>query len=127
MNALVLDAGALVAVDRDDRRMIARLRAAQRHGIELRTNAMVVSQVWRDPPGRQARLGQLLRAVDVHAVDQHTGREAGVLLARTGTDDPIDATIVLLTETGDRVLTSDPEDITALAAAAQRRVLVVAC
>lgn len=50
--------------------MIARLSAAQRHGIGLRTNAMVVSQVWRDPRGRQARLGQLLRAVDVRAVDE---------------------------------------------------------
>ena len=45
MSALILDAGALVAADRDDRAMMARLRASQRHGLELRTNAMVVAQV----------------------------------------------------------------------------------
>lgn len=53
MSALVLDAGALIAVDRNDRAMLARLRAAERHGLELRTNAMVVAQVWRD--GRAVR------------------------------------------------------------------------
>ena len=65
--------------------------------------------------------------VVIDAVDQHTGREAGVLLGRTGTGDPIDATIVLLAETGDRVLTSDSGDITALAAAAHRTVRLVTC
>ena len=53
MSALVLDAGALVAIDRDDRPMIARLRVAQERGVELRTNAMVVAQVWRDKQGRR--------------------------------------------------------------------------
>ena len=65
MSALILDAGALVAVDRDDRAMMARLRASQQHGLELRTNAMVVAQVWRDRHGRQANMARLLQAVDV--------------------------------------------------------------
>jgi hypothetical protein len=50
MSALVLDAGAFAAVDRGDRAMVARLRAAERSGIELRSNGVVVAQVWRDPP-----------------------------------------------------------------------------
>jgi hypothetical protein len=37
VSALILDAGALVAVDNDDRAMIARLRASQQQGLELRT------------------------------------------------------------------------------------------
>ena len=63
MSALVLDAGALLAVDRNDRAMIARLAAAVRHDLQLRTNAMVVAQVWRDQHGRQAVLARLLRAI----------------------------------------------------------------
>jgi len=51
VSALVLDAGALLAVDRGDRAMIARLQVAQRAGLELRSNAMVVAQVWRDRRG----------------------------------------------------------------------------
>ena len=127
MSALVLDAGALVAIDRGDRAMAARLRAAQQHGLELRSNAMVVAQVWRDRRGRQAGLAQLLRAVDVRAVRPSDGRQAGVLLGITGTSDPVDATVVLLARPGDRILTSDPADLATLAQAAANRVVIVAC
>ena len=127
MSALILDAGALVAVDRDDRAMLARLRAAQQHGLELRSNAMVVAQVWRDPRGRQVSLARLLRAVDVRAVSQADGRDAGALLSETGTNDPIDATVVLLAEPGDRILSSDPGDLARLATAAGNRPLIVPC
>jgi hypothetical protein len=127
VSALVLDAGALVAVDRDDRAMMARLRVAQQHGVELRSNAMVVAQVWRDPQGRQANLARLLRAVDVRAVDHHDGRRAGVLLGLTGTVDAVDATVVLLATPGDRILTSDPGDLTPLAITAANRAVIVAC
>ena len=127
MSALILDAGALVAVDRDDRAMIARLRASQQHGLELRTNAMVVAQVWRDRHGRQANLARLLRAVDVRAVSQRDGREAGALLGDAGTSDPIDATVVLLAAPGDRILTSDAGDVARLAEAARNQAVVITC
>ena len=107
--------------------MVARLRAAQLHGLELRSNAMVVAQVWRDRHGRQVNLARLLRAVDVRAVDHGDGRQAGVLLAAAGTADPIDATVVLLAAPGDRILTSDPADLTRLAAAAGSRPVIVSC
>ena len=125
MSALVLDSGAFVAVDRGDRGMIARLRVALRHGMDLRTHAMVVAQVWRDPSGRQAELSRLLRAVDVRSIDEQLGREAGLLLARTKTSDPIDATVALIARDGDCILTSDVRDLKRLAAATRRRLAVV--
>lgn len=127
MSALVLDAGALVAVDRDDRAMIARLRVAGKAGLELRSNAMVVAQVWRDRLGRQVNLARLLRAVDVRAVRHEDGRAAGVLLAVAGTADAIEATVVLLAAPGDRIVTSDPDDLTRLAAAAANRPAIIPC
>jgi hypothetical protein len=81
VSALVLDAGALLAVDGGDRAMIARLQVAQRARLELRSNAVVVAQVWRDRRGRQVSLARLLQAVDVRAVSPGDGREAGMLLA----------------------------------------------
>ncbi len=93
MSALVLDAGALVAIDSDDRSMIATLRVAQQRRVELRTNAMAVAQVWRDRHGRQANPARLLRAVD-----RPDGRQASVLPGQAGTPDPIDACVVLLAE-----------------------------
>ena len=107
--------------------MLARLRVAQQHGAPLRSNAMVIAQVWRDRQGRQAVLAQLLRAVDVRAVSPQDGRQAGVLLGLTGTSDPVDATVVLLANAGDRILTSDPGDLAPLAEAAANRAVIVAC
>ena len=127
MSALVLDAGALLAVERGHRPMMARLRAAQLHGLDLRTSAIVLGQVWRSGEGRQARLARFLRAVDSRSVDEQMGRRAGVLLARAGTDDPIDATVVLAAENGDRILTSDRTDIERLVAASGVRAVVVVC
>jgi hypothetical protein len=127
MSALVLDAGAFVAVDRGDRAMVARLRVAQREGLELRSTGVVVTQVWRDPAGRQASLARLLKAVDVEPVDERLGRQAGVLLGRAGTEDAVDASVVAVSATGDRIVTSDPGDMSRLVAASERTILVVAC
>jgi hypothetical protein len=127
MSALVLDAGAFIAVDRDDRSMIARLRVAQLHGHELRTSAIVIAQVWRSAGGKQARIAKLLRAVDVRSIDERMGRDAGALLAKARTDDPIDATIVLVARSGDRILTSDPDDIGRLVASSGKQIAIVPC
>jgi hypothetical protein len=127
VSALVLDAGAFVAVDRGDRAMVARLRVAERSGLELRSNGAVVAQVWRDPSGRQVELARLLRSVDVKPVDRRLGQDAGVLSGRAGAGDAVDATVVATSSSGDRIITSDPDDIRALVAASGRRILVVRC
>jgi hypothetical protein len=127
MTALVLDAGAFVAVDRADRAMVARLRVAERSGVELRSNGAVVAQVWRDPTGRQAELARLLRSVDVRPVDQRLGQDAGVLSGRAGKGDAVDATVVAIARAGDRILTGDPGDIRVLVSVAGRRIAVVSC
>jgi hypothetical protein len=127
MSALILDAGAFIAVEQNDRETVLRLRRAQQAGLDLRSNGAVVAQVWRHPDGRQARLARLLKSVDVRAVDDGVGREAGVLLGRAGTRDAIDGSVVVIAASGDRILTSNPDDITRLVAASGRPVLVVRC
>jgi hypothetical protein len=127
VSALVLDAGAFVAVDRGDREIFVRLRRAQQAGLHLRTTGVVIAQVWRDPGGRQANMARLLKSVDVWAVDHRLGREMGVLLGRAGAQDAVDASVVAIATSGDRILTSDPDDIQPLVAAAKRSILVVPC
>jgi hypothetical protein len=105
--------------------MAARLRVAQHAGLELRSTGVVISQVWRDPTGRQANLARLLKSVDVRAIDDRLGRQAGVLLGHAGTSDAVDATVVAVAATGDRILTSDSEDIQPLVAASGRSILVI--
>ncbi|HEX6764847.1 MAG TPA: hypothetical protein VF103_05200, partial [Polyangiaceae bacterium] len=65
---------------------------------------------WRD--GRkQALLASILAGVDVRALAPGDDRRTGELLALAKTDDVIDAHVVLGVEEGDRILTSDPDDI----------------
>ncbi len=125
MSALILDAGALIAIDRRDRELGATLLEARRRGVDLRTSAIVVAQAWRDPTGKQALLAQLLDAVDVRPVDRGLAREAGVLLGRSGGSDAVDAALVLTATAGDAILTSDPDDIARLVAFTGRSVSVV--
>ncbi len=82
MSALILDAGALLSAERGERETVLRLRRAQQEGLALRSSGVVVAQVWRDPGSPQANLARLLQAVEVRAVDERLGREAGELLGR---------------------------------------------
>jgi hypothetical protein len=109
----VLDAGALIAIDRRDRTVGAMLRLLQRDGVPVRTSAAVVAQVWRDGR-RQANLARLLTGVEVAGVDDGAARKMGELLRATGSSDLVDAHVGLLVERDDTVLTSDDADIRGL-------------
>ena len=121
----ILDSGALIALEGDDRRMWRRLKGALQAETPPRTHGGVVAQVWRGGTGRQARLAMALRAVEVVPLDAALGRRAGVVLARSGLTDAIDAALAALADHGDQIITSDPDDLALLAATTNRRVDVV--
>ncbi|HEX8790636.1 MAG TPA: hypothetical protein VF765_06765 [Polyangiaceae bacterium] len=123
MSRLLLDAGALIALDRNDQSMWTRLVRARQDGIPLLTHVGIVGQAWRSP--RQARLAQALRAIKIAPLDASLGRSIGELLGATGSDDVVDASLVLISRAGDRIYTSDPDDLLALAAAAERDVEII--
>lgn len=122
---LVLDAGALIGIDRDDRRVAGLIELGRRAGADLVTVAPVVGQAWRDG-ARQARLARALAMIDVRVVDLDDAKRAGVVRGRAGGADVVDALAVLLALPGDQVLTSDPEDLSRLASANDVDVRVVA-
>ena len=106
----VLDAGALVAVDRRDRMIGAQLRVLQQQGTPIRVSSAVVGQVWRD--GRkQANLARVLAGVGIEALGQDDGRRIGELLAVAAATDVVDAHVALMAAHADLILTSDPGDI----------------
>jgi len=113
----LLDASALVAVERTDRSVVAFLAAERLAGRVALTHGGVVGQVWRSGSGRHAHLARLLAWAQIAALGDGLGRRAGVLLGLTGTSDVIDAALVLLARDGDTILTSDPDDLALLAAA----------
>ena len=122
---LILDAGAFVAIERGDRDLLARLMREQLAGQDPVTHGGIIGQVWRGGRGRQVLLARALSLVRVVPLDSVLGRRAGELLALAGGRDVIDAALVLLSVNGDRVLTSDPDDLRHLAATARRRIEVV--
>ena len=115
---LLLAAGALIAIERDDRDVVALLKTALRAGQPPRTHGGIVGQVWRGGSGRQARLARLLPAIEIAPIDAELGRRAGQLLKASKTADVVDAALVVLASDGDDVLTSDVGDLQVLAVAA---------
>jgi hypothetical protein len=113
VSGLTLDAGALIAFERNDRRAVALVARSLAHGHGLAVPAGVVAQVWRDGR-RQSRLARLLaaREVEVVVLDDHRAREAGQLCGATGTSDVVDASVVLCARARrHRIVTSDPDDL----------------
>lgn len=119
VGGLTFDAGALIAVDRGDERIVALIRTARRSGLGIAVPAGALAQVWRDGR-RQARLAGLLRVrADAPQVVPLDARAAGELCGQTRTTDVIDASVVLCALTrGDQIVTSDPGDLRRLDPAA---------
>jgi hypothetical protein len=122
---LVLDSGALIALERNDRAMWRRFKLAQLAGNVPLTHGGVVGQAWRGRGPRQAQLARALDGIEVRALDDALGRAAGQLLALSARKDVIDAALVLLAADGDWIVSSDIDDLEALAAASGRYVELI--
>ena len=113
MTGVVLDTGALIALERADRTIAVVIAEARSTNATLTVPAGCVAQAWRNP-SRQARLSSFLRLtnVDVVPIDDGEARRIGLLLSATGTTDIVDAHVAICAHRLDRtVLTSDPKDI----------------
>jgi len=109
----VLDTGALIAFERNDRRVLRLVELAVAHGRVLHVPAGVVAQAWRDGR-RQARLATLLGSacLAVRALDADEAKAAGALCGLRRTADVVDASVVLLAKRHRApAVTSDPDDL----------------
>lgn len=108
------DTGALIGADRADRRVGLLHQDALDRGEMPTVPAAVLAQAWRGGP--QAALSRLLRGCEIEEMTEPIARRAGTLCARAGTADIVDATVAVgATSRGDRVVTSDPNDLRHLA------------
>jgi hypothetical protein len=122
--ATILDAGALIAVDRRSDSMAKLLADVAQRGETVRVPTAVVAQVWRDG-ARQARLARALSFMAECGLDNDHARSIGGFLRNSSTSDIVDASVVDLAEDGDTVITSDPDDVAHLANSIGRRVRVL--
>lgn len=117
MSGITFDAGGLIALDRNDRRVVALIARAAERGLRLTIPATALAQAMRNP-ARQARLSRLIRqaGTDLIALDGPDATAVGLLLARTATADVVDAHVVVCARrAGQAVITSDPADLKRIA------------
>ncbi|HVW11792.1 MAG TPA: PIN domain-containing protein [Bryobacteraceae bacterium] len=117
MKGITLDTGALIALDRHDRRVIALIERCVDRGMQITVPATALAQALRNP-ARQARLSRLIRQPETNLIvlDGPDATAVGLLLAQTGTSDVVDAHVAVCARRAEQaVITSDPEDLRRLA------------
>jgi predicted nucleic acid-binding protein len=116
MAGLILDAGALIGLERNDRRVIALLARLSERGDQVTIPAGALAQAIRHPE-RQVRLARLVRqpSTTVVPLDRADATSVGRLLAGSGTSDVVDAHVVVCARrAGHAVVTSDADDLLGL-------------
>jgi hypothetical protein len=117
MSGITIDAGGLIALDRNDRRVVTLIARAAERGMTITIPATALAQAIRNP-ARQVRLSRLIRQAgsDLIALDRADATAVGILLAKTGTADIADAHVVVCARrTRQPVVTSDAGDLSRIA------------
>ena len=122
VTGVTYDSGALIAAERSERRIWARHRALLLRRIVPTIPAPVIAQCWRGT-ARQAQLARLLAGCEIESLDETKARATGILAGRARTADIVDASVVEgALRRGDLIISSDEDDLAAIAAAVSRRV-----
>lgn len=117
LSGITLDAGGLIALDRNDRRVISLLARAAERNMRVTIPATALAQAIRNP-AKQVRLSRLIRqtSTDVIDLNRSDATAVGLLLARTGTADIVDAHVVVCAKrAGQAVVTGDVDDLRRIA------------
>jgi hypothetical protein len=122
VTGVTYDSGALIAGERGERLMWARHRALLLRRVVPTVPAPVVAQCWRGTP-RQAQLARLLSGCEVESFDDTRARATGTLAGRARTTDIVEAYVVEgALRRGDLIISSDKDDLAAIAAAVSRHI-----
>lgn len=117
VNGITLDTGGLIALDRNDRRVVVLLARAMERRLRITVPATALAQAIRNP-ARQARLARMIRqaGTDLIALNAADATAVGLLLASSGTSDIVDAHVVVCARRARQtVVTSDPDDLRRIA------------
>ena len=114
---LVLDAGAVIGLARNNHALRARLRNAQQIGMNLRVPMVVVAETVRGNGPRDAPVNLVLaQTAPQHPLTDEIARRAGQLIGATRSSSTIDALVVAeaLDCAPAMIWTSDSDDLRAL-------------
>lgn len=127
MAGVTYDSGALIAGERNDRRMWALHVGFIAEEVVPVVPAPVVAEAWRGG-GRQASLARMLAGCEIEPMGPDQARRVGELAGRAHHDDIVDVTVVegALRRGGDVVVTSNETHIRNVAGAAGQRLTIQA-
>jgi hypothetical protein len=113
------DTGALVAAERNNRRMWALHAGYLAEEVIPAVPAPVLAEAWRGG-SRQASLVRFLRMCDIEPMSEDLARQTGVLAGKSGHDDIVDVAVVEgAIRRGDAIVTSNLTHIRKVADAAR--------
>jgi predicted nucleic acid-binding protein len=127
VTAIVLDTGALIGLERNDRGLWALLKLSATSSDDVIVPATVLAQAWRGARS-QAQLGRALDFCEIASFDD-VARAVGELCGRAGTSDICDAHVAIVAASRETTLyTSDPDDMRKLIAVlGRRRPAIIRC
>lgn len=127
MAGVTYDTGALVAGERNDRRMWALHVGFLAEEVTPVVPAAVLAQAWRGG-ARQASLSRMLAGCEIDDLTGERGRAVGELAGRSGIPDIVDVSVieVAFRRGTDVVVTSDKSEIQQVARVVGRRIRIEA-
>jgi len=125
MAGVTYDTGALIAGDRNDRRMWALHVGFIAEEVVPSVPAPVVAEAWRGGP-RQASLARMLAGCDIEAMTSGMARRVGELAGRAKHDDVVDVAVVeaATRRNDDVIVTSNETHIRQVVEATGKRIRI---
>ena len=124
MNGVTYDAGALIAADHNDRRMVGPpRRLARRRGLP-QSSAAVLAEAWRGG-SRQASLARFLALCSREPMSEQQAKSVGVLAGKADHDDIVDVAVVEgAIRRQDAIVTSNHSDIRKITDAVRAKITI---
>jgi len=124
MDGVTYDTGALIAADRNDRRMWVLHAGFLALEVSPTVPTPVLAEAWRGG-SRQASLARFLALCTTEALTEEQAKAVGALAARADHDDIVDVTVVEgAIRRDDAVVTSNPTHIRKIADATRSRLTI---
>jgi hypothetical protein len=124
MPGVTYDTGALIAAERNDRRVWALHAGLLAEEVVPTVPAPVLAEAWRGGP-RQASLARFLAFCEIEPLTESQARSVGALAGRADHDDIVDVTVVEgAARRSDAIVTSNHTHINKIATAARAKVII---
>jgi hypothetical protein len=124
MNGVTYDTGALIAADRNDRRMWALHAGFLALEVSPTVPTPVLAEAWRGR-ARQASLARFLALCETEVLSIEQARAVGLLAGKSGHDDIVDVTVVEgAIRRHDAIVTSNHTHIHRIADAARAKITI---